>query len=302
MRTSIVEILRQPEYTGENRCEPCTVLNLVIATLLGSVLARKSKIGGGIAFGVSIGLIYLRGYLVPGTPTLTKRYLPPEVLDWFGKESELDVHSGLNAVETTTPNSNAAKTLVEDGRGDEKGETDGDTLSVAPEAHFLEHEIVEPCESTDDLCLSDTFQTAWSEEIDRIDTDEVSGEDAATAFGFDATDEDYEIEYYDDARVLRHEITVVGKWPSQAALVSDVTAARILQSWDSEWESYTPEEKGHLLTSLRLFLETCPTSDGEVVLGEETVESCCQSHEVIAATCTETNVRLFEYPAADLGA
>jgi len=46
MQIDVVDDLRQPEYTGENRCEPCTVLNLVIAAVLGSVIARKSRLGG----------------------------------------------------------------------------------------------------------------------------------------------------------------------------------------------------------------------------------------------------------------
>jgi len=99
MQIDVVDDLRQPEYTGENRCEPCTVLNLVIAAVLGSVIARKSRLGGLLAVGISVALIYLRGYLVPGTPALTKRYLPPEVLRWFGKEPEPDVASGLGGVD-----------------------------------------------------------------------------------------------------------------------------------------------------------------------------------------------------------
>ncbi|SEL86831.1 hypothetical protein SAMN04488691_1108 [Haloferax larsenii] len=31
MNVKFVEKLGQPEYTGENRCEPCTALNLIIA-------------------------------------------------------------------------------------------------------------------------------------------------------------------------------------------------------------------------------------------------------------------------------
>lgn len=86
MQITVIKTLRQPEYTGENRCKPCTLLNLTIAVILSSVIARKSKLGGALAIGVSIAHIYLRGYLVPGTPTVTKRYLPPAVLRWFGKK------------------------------------------------------------------------------------------------------------------------------------------------------------------------------------------------------------------------
>ena len=32
--STLADRLRQPEYTGENRCTPCTVVNVVIASNL----------------------------------------------------------------------------------------------------------------------------------------------------------------------------------------------------------------------------------------------------------------------------
>jgi len=55
----------------------------------------------------------------------------------------------------------------------------------------------------------------------------------------------------------------------------------------------TPETRGEVLNGLRMFLETRP-SGGDVRMGEEVVESCCTSHEVVAVTCEETGERLFE--------
>ena len=74
---------KQPEYTGENRCLPCTVVNTIIALVLSVAVvagvARVANPAAGLAAGVvllgcSLGAIYLRGYLVPGTPELTKQY------------------------------------------------------------------------------------------------------------------------------------------------------------------------------------------------------------------------------------
>jgi hypothetical protein len=36
----------------------------------------------------SLALVYLRGYLVPGTPAFTKRYFPDWLLAWFDKTPE----------------------------------------------------------------------------------------------------------------------------------------------------------------------------------------------------------------------
>ena len=59
--------LRQPEYTGRNRCVPCTIVNLLIAVIITGGVAVVSIPLGGALFVVSLGAIYFRGYLVPGT-------------------------------------------------------------------------------------------------------------------------------------------------------------------------------------------------------------------------------------------
>jgi len=87
---SVGDRLRRPEYTGENRCLPCTVVNvcltLVATTIVTFILG---PLGGVLVLTGGLGAIYFRGYLVPGTPTLTMRYFPPWLLALFGKELEL---------------------------------------------------------------------------------------------------------------------------------------------------------------------------------------------------------------------
>ncbi|MFW5903370.1 MAG: hypothetical protein ACOCS7_01385, partial [Halolamina sp.] len=82
----LLSSVRQPEYTGENRCWACTVANTGLAVVASVALwallafpadlATWSVTAAAALFVVSIGSIWLRGYLVPGTPTLTKRYFP----------------------------------------------------------------------------------------------------------------------------------------------------------------------------------------------------------------------------------
>lgn len=85
--TEITAAVRQPEYTGENRCTPCTIVNVLLAAALAIPVTVLSPPVGALVFFGSLLAIYLRGYLVPGTPELTKRYLPPTVLRLFGKEA-----------------------------------------------------------------------------------------------------------------------------------------------------------------------------------------------------------------------
>ncbi|WP_081603390.1 hypothetical protein [Natrinema altunense] len=315
MQLDVVDDLKQPEYTGENRCEPCTVLNLVIAAVVGSVIARKSRLGGVLAVGVSIALIYLRGYLVPGTPTLTKRYLPPEVLRWFGKEPDPAVASGLGTVDSTDRPAAGRETTFDEADAVASTDTDTDTDAVADastvdadepdvadlETFFLDHDVLEPCADRDDLCLTDEFETAWFDEIDPLAESGVDVDAAVDAFGFDADPDEFELETRGESRALLSSAGGAGRWPSRAALIADVAASRALETWIDDWDAFDPETKGEVLNGLRMFLETCP-SGGDVRMGEEVVESCCTSHEVVAVTCEETGERLFEQRLTDVDA
>ncbi|QLG49748.1 hypothetical protein [Natrinema halophilum] len=326
MQLDVVDDLKQPEYTGENRCEPCTVLNLVIAAVIGSVVARKSRLGGALAVAVSITLIYLRGYLVPGTPTLTKRYLPPEVLRWFGKDPDPAMASGLGSddggelTEIGDPerdqpkresDGSATESVFEedatvgpaesDGGSSDVGDDGDEPATVDLETFFVEHDVLEPCSDRDDLCLTDDFETAWLAAIDPLDESGIDAAAAVDAFGFDADPDEFDLETRDETRVLLSGSVVAGRWPSRAAVIADVAASQALESWVDDWSEYDSRTKGEVLNSLRMFLETCP-SGGDVQMGEEVVESCCTSHEVVAVTCEETGERLFEQRLADVDA
>ena len=79
-----LEGIRQPEYTGENRCTPCTVTNLAITAVVAAGLAYAVSVplSAGVAV-LGVASVWLRGYLVPKTPELTRRYFP----DWLLVES-----------------------------------------------------------------------------------------------------------------------------------------------------------------------------------------------------------------------
>ncbi|MDF9747762.1 hypothetical protein [Natrinema salsiterrestre] len=322
MQIDVVDDLKQPEYTGENRCEPCTVLNLAIAAVVGSLVARKSRLGGLLAIAVSVALIYLRGYLVPGTPTLTKRYLPPEVLRWFGKEPDPAVASGLGAAGSTgttpadasrsgsesTDTSSASGDVATFDESDDIATPDDDSIDgeddraiVDLETFFLDHDVLEPCSDRDDLCLTAEFETAWFDEIEPLDESGVDAAAAVDAFGFEADPDEFELETRDETHILLAGGRGAGRWPSRAGLIADVAASRALETWIDDWDAYDPETKGEVLNSLRMFLETCP-SGGDVEMGEEVVESCCTSHQVVAVTCEETGERLFEQRLSDVEA
>jgi len=267
----VLSRLRQPEYTGENRCVPCTVVNTLIAAGMSVAVAAAGVVvatpavgaGAGVAvFGVSVLAISLRGYLVPGTPALTKRYFPPWLLGHFGKEPVLAPHQPVE----TDEGFDAEATLVRVG-------------------------ALTECADSEDLCLTDGFGERWNAELATLDT-ETGRDELLALLDVDAG----EVEYAEFGRAFLAELDgqTVGKWESEAAFLADLAAARVFEQQYPGWSGLSIEDRGQLLNGLRLFLDTCPNCGGTPTFGTETVESCCSTHDVAAVTCGNCEARLFE--------
>jgi hypothetical protein len=278
--------LRQPAYTGENRCVPCTVANAAIAVVLAAALGLVwSALVGGFAAALAVALavlvgsalaIWLRGYLVPGTPELTKRHFPDWLLARFDKAPEPGA-SGIEAADSTV------------------GEYDG---PVDPETLLLDGGVVEPCADVDDLCLSEGFREAWRARMMTLKETGTEREEVAAQLDVDPGSVTFE-EHAGGAFEAFVDGARVGQWESRAALVADLAAGRELPTWLDEWESFPTQVRSRLLGGLRIFLDTCPDCGGRVVAGQETVESCCRSFDVVAASCESCGSRLLEVPYDD---
>lgn len=266
---------QDPRYTGENRCVPCTVVNSIAAVMLavaltgGAMLAGRPDLAPFVTvavLAVSAAAIYFRGYLVPGTPTLTKRYFPPWLLSAFGKEPVADGVAGA-----------PAEPEVED---------------FDVESRLFAVGAVEECRGGQDLCLTDGFEADWNRAIeDARESDEGRGR-LLDLLG--TSEGEVEIEDHDQAFRVRHDGRYVGTWESRAAFLADVAAAEVLEEQLGDWENLTLGQRGRLLNGLRLFLRSCPECGGELSLGVETVESCCTTQDVAALTCEDCEARLLE--------
>ncbi|WP_135365327.1 hypothetical protein [Halosimplex halophilum] len=312
MLGSLVTRLRRPEYTGENRCLPCTVLNVGIAsvgaTLLGAWLVAAGYRTAAVAvptgvLAVSLAAIWLRGYLVPGTPTLTKRYLPAPVLAAFGKTPESspegvaagagsgsDASAGASDAAETTEGAGAAAP-AEGGAG---AGADAGGERVDPEALLERADAIEPCRG-DDRCLTDDFERAWHAEIDAV-----AGDDPGPwleALGL--ADGEVTTKELGNAFAVSVDGRRVGSWESEAAFRADLAGASLLADRLPEWESLSARGRGQVCNGLRIFLETCPGCGSPVSFGTETVESCCTSRTVAAVTCDGCGARVFESPVDD---
>ncbi|MCG1003752.1 MULTISPECIES: hypothetical protein [Halobacterium] len=259
----VVTELRRPEYTGENRCLPCTLLNLALVAVVALVLAaRVAPAVGVVAVVLGAALVWARGYVVPGTPTLTKRYLPERVLAYFEHGGPADTASNAGA-------------------------------EFDPERALVTAGALEPCADGEDLCLARAFRRSWRSAMPAA-ADDVDGVlDSMLPASFD---DSASVEFRGATVVARVENTSIAKWPSRAAFVADAAGAVALSDADPGWDERGFAERTQLLAGLRLWLDRCSVCDGRVELGEETVESCCRSVPVVAASCTSCGERIFEAP------
>lgn len=287
MSTSMLDRVRQPEYTGTNRCIPCTTTNIVIAVVLslavGSGLAVADGpfawLVGGSVLVASLVAIWLRGYLVPGTPELTKRYFPEWLLRVFDKEPAPTGPLGGTDTQSTAD-----------------GAEDGSLEEIDAEAVLLSAGVVEPCEDEDDLCLVEGFRSGWREQIRAINDEETERDELARELDLDSAA--LTLEEHGEALLARTDGRRIGQWESRAALVADLAAGRELPAWVDDWAALSVAGRSQLVSALRIFLNTCPACEGVVAVDMETVESCCSSHDVVAATCETCEARLLElrYP------
>ncbi|SFB75300.1 hypothetical protein SAMN05444422_101738 [Halobiforma haloterrestris] len=310
--TSLLERFRNPEYTGDNRCLPCTAVNIVIAAVASALLAVVSAGVGAVAFVASLLAIYLRGYLVPGTPTLTKRYFPDRVLALFDKgphpveetrAANASTASGGTESGNGSPVENAAAESDAGDPDDEEWETLEELErhreeAVDPETFLLEVDVVEPCEDADDLCLTDGFADRLEGAIDRH-ADHVGDPDPAAVadlFGAESAAVEVKDREYPAIEVGRR----IHKWPGDAALIADLATHEALDAWTDRWETVPRGQRVELLEALRSFHDACPQCGGAIELNDETVESCCRAYEVLALGCRDCGEPLLEFDPTEI--
>lgn len=281
--SDIVDRLHQPEYTGENRCPPCTLVNLTLGAIGSGIIATRNRRAGLVSLGTSLGLIYLRGYLVPGTPTLTKRYLPDHILRHFDKAptqhdrntppTEPDTHEEL-AMEPGTP-------------------TD-------LEAILTQSEVLEPCEKRDDVCLTPQFRTTWQAELEAI-RDDPAQQRRRLAEMWELSVDDVDTTETPTGITVAENDTVVTSYRSRASLLADITADTALSTHISHWAALSPRQRSQFLKSLRVFLTECPVCEGPLTEDIETQESCCRSTSIVTLACTDCGANLLEINSNAVG-
>lgn len=313
---SLLERLKRPEYTGENRCMPCTVLNVAIAGVLTLVAAVLGPISALAVFGASMVSIYYRGYLIPGTPELTQRYLPDPVLAAFGKtpdgprdgweggEPTVVTEESATGDDETSGSTGESERSAEGDDGDADAGADDDEYefqtveriedrrenAVDPVSFLLDVGVVEETDGPEQLAFEPAFADRVAETVADIDRDDVDRETLAVMFGVEPDEVTFEGRSYPAITVRRR----IRKWPGDAAFLSDVASHLALADRTDRWLDVPSAQRLSILQSLRSFHETCPSCGGELVSTADTVESCCLAHEVVAIRCEDCGEHVLE--------
>ena len=272
---NIFNRVSQPEYTGKNRCPPCTMVNLLIAVAISSAIGLVSGPLMWISFALFTGVIYLRGYLIPGTPTLTKRYFPTRLLQFFDKQP------GASGAGSQFDN-------IESNGNDDGMLADG----LNPEQALYTIGALTECDTNDDLCLTEDFQAVWFERIEQLR--DTSDDGALLARVFNIAQDSLTVVNDNTVFTVRYGDGPDIHWPSRAAFIADLAAEEVLQAREERWKSFEIKHRGRVLESLRVFIDRCPACDGPVTMGEQTVDSCCRSRAVLRVVCEVCEARLFE--------
>lgn len=199
-----VERLRRPEYTGENRCWPCTLLNVGLVLGAGLAVSRRRGPLGLLVVPVGCALVALRGYVIPGTPRFAPRLVKPLPVD-FG-------HPAPEGVESDSLGA------------DVKPEALMESLAAA--------DILIPERET--LHLNEAFRDAWENRM--AEFRELSGEELAERAAT-ASYENVDGQFHSGRVLLAGDRDV---WLSPAVAIAETAAVETLAEWDVPEELRAP--------------------------------------------------------------
>ncbi|EFW93174.1 hypothetical protein ZOD2009_04902 [Haladaptatus paucihalophilus DX253] len=266
----MIDGLRKSEYTGENRCWPCTVLNTSILLLACAGVTRLLSGSRSRRFGVASVLgvvggagIALRGYLVPGTPQFAPKL-----------------------VSALSPTPQPLQPPAEPGSlaGESDEETGERALSELLDAGVV-HAVGES------LQLDERFRTDWRAEMESVREGDL--EAAVRA----ASSSSVSVQSVDSGAYI---VVSAGgveteRWLSRPVAIADVAAVRTLAEFDID-----RDVRVQSASALRAFCRDCPVCD--TPLEETSADSCCGSgsstpldapDDVLA--CPECDQRVFTF-------
>ncbi|WP_259518358.1 hypothetical protein [Halanaeroarchaeum sp. HSR-CO] len=88
---------------------------------------------------------------------------------------------------------------------------------------------------------------------------------------------------------------LVGQWVSLAALLADVTASAVLAETDDQWDAFAPATRGHILSTLRIYVPSCPICGSGVTLQTGGCQCGCEGTDDYSFACSndECSARIY---------
>lgn len=259
--SAALESVRRPEYTGDNRCVPCTALHVSLAVALSILLAIvATPVVATVAFVGFATAIYLRGYLLPGTPRLASRLVPRRSRRSSGART--DDSGATTAVDADRLESLVRSLEIVDDRG-------RDGYRLEPE-----------------------FRDVWHDRIGEIRAANSRLEVLSTQLGLDP--DRVVLEITSSGFAANYGRNRIGCWPSEAALLADLAATPELEARAPRWRTLGAEERSAVLDELRGLLERCPNCDGTLERVEPAPDSSGPNVAGSGTECRSCGSRLVE--------
>lgn len=164
--------------------------------------------------------------------------------------------------------------------------------AVDPEAYLQEVGAIQPS-ADDDLEFTPSFESRVGSHVETFREEGVDEGVIAGIFGVDEA----EVEIPDRPYTAFKIDFRVHSWPSEDSLVLDAAVDAALREVAESWDEVPPRQRYRVLQSLRSFQDDCLFCNGEVLLSEEAVESCCSERQVLTVHCEVCDRRFLEFTA-----
>ncbi len=254
MLSRLLSAARNDAYVGQNRCWPCTAVNLGL-TVSGAIATGliHPLLGGGVGM-VGVGATWLRGYVIPGTPQITARVLPAPVLRFLRKAQP----------SVSVPSTEPLQWLLE---RDVVTRTD-DAFTLTQQYHRARRNSLAELQGTS---VDRLAQSAVGDRSITLE-DEPSNR---TAGGIQAT--------VDETPV---------SWVSRLALHADAVSVRALHAVHAELRTQSVTSWRRILLVLRGTYAACPACGTSLQTIER--PGCCGTDVISAIRCPACNQAILE--------
>ncbi|UPV74319.1 hypothetical protein M0R89_17500 [Halorussus limi] len=280
---SLYDRLRDPSHTGDRRCWPCTVVNVVLLLVAAAFVARRrSRSLAAVLGGVGAAAIAVRGYLVPFTPRFAPRLVSWLPGDPFGHGDPTPIGASRTLGESGTPDASDRTgtddppdaPAAPDASGSLGDETDAEDAGEAVLSALLDRGVVVADDRS--VALDEEFRDAWRAEMETLRARDDDGLAAALReAGPDGAVVDV-VESNGWAGDDRRWFVVSDgsddpaneSWLTRPVALAEAAAVRAL----ADETDLPATRRAQAAAPLRTLLQACPVCDGPV---EETTETDC---------------------------